>query len=507
MKQIYYLGVILYIVLSVNLFAAGVSAELSQQEVVAGNPAQLLIRAEGDRVNFPPIKEIDGVRVEGRSQSQHTSMQIINGKSSVTHTTNLILTFTPTRDMQIPSFDVEIDGKHYQTQPLVLKVVKVDTPQRLTKGAFSLMMKANPKHVVVGEPLVVKVYFSLRNDIQLSDNPQYNRPEFKGFLVKEVGEQKHYVKGDHQITELRYVLIPEKEGHFTIGPATAKIGVPDTSKRDIFGRFFGTIWKPIASNRVDIEVDPLPQASDLVGSFYVESQLDKQETKANKPVNLTITISGNGSLEDFDLSDYEIDGVTVYGDDAQVSSKIMGSKLQSRYVKKFVFISDHDFTIPERTITAYDPKSKQLKQLTIPSYEVHVTQSKQQPALTVSNEKKSGSVQTDITLPSDTQHPRSESVVKKDKDSTLDRSMVWAVALLEFIAGMVTMFLLSKLTRRERKQHFRTSDALKILYAHMSEDPEVEAMVRKLYAKQKGDKSVIIDKKALKALVEKYRMP
>jgi hypothetical protein len=38
----------------------------------------------------------------------------------------------------------------------------------------------------------------------------------------------------------------------------------------------------------------------------------------------------------------------------------------------------------------------------------------------------------------------------------------------------------------------------------MSEDPEVEAMVRKLYAKKNGDKSVIIDKKELRALVEKY---
>jgi len=39
----------------------------------------------------------------------------------------------------------------------------------------------------------------------------------------------------------------------------------------------------------------------------------------------------------------------------------------------------------------------------------------------------------------------------------------------------------------------------------MSEDVEAEAMVRKLYAKKNGDKSVIIDKKVLKALVEKYK--
>jgi hypothetical protein len=55
------------------------------------------------------------------------------------------------------------------------------------------------------------------------------------------------------------------------------------------------------------------------------------------------------------------------------------------------------------------------------------------------------------------------------------------------------------------KSPFKESEALKILYAHMSEDVEAEAMVRKLYAKKNGDKSVIIDKKVLKALVEKYK--
>ena len=55
------------------------------------------------------------------------------------------------------------------------------------------------------------------------------------------------------------------------------------------------------------------------------------------------------------------------------------------------------------------------------------------------------------------------------------------------------------------KQHtFRESEALKILYGHISEDPEAEAMVHKLYARKNGDKSVEIDKKRLKTLVERY---
>ena len=164
------------------VYADSVEAVLSQKEVVEGNTAQLRIIAEGDRAQFPNITQIDGVPVLGRSQTQHTSMQVINGNSSITHTTDLILTFVPTKSMQIPSYSVTIDGKVYHTKPLTLKVVKSTAPKGVESGAYSLKMSANKTDVIVGEPLVVTVYFALRNNIRLSDNPQYQRPEFKGFF-------------------------------------------------------------------------------------------------------------------------------------------------------------------------------------------------------------------------------------------------------------------------------------------------------------------------------------
>ncbi len=484
------------------VYADSVEAVLSQKEVVEGNTAQLRIIAEGDRAQFPNITQIDGVPVLGRSQTQHTSMQVINGNSSITHTTDLILTFVPTKSMQIPSYSVTIDGKVYHTKPLTLKVVKSTAPKSLESGAYSLKMSANKTHVIVGEPLVVTVYFALRNNIRLSDNPQYQRPEFKGFLVKEINDPKRYMKGDHQITELRYVLIPEKPGNYHITPATAKIGLADTSRRDIFGRFFGTIWKPIVSNALDIKVDPAPQDADLIGHFYVDSTLDKNVTKANKPVNLTITIEGDGSLEDYEMPNYEIDGVTVYSDDAKVTTEVIGDKIKSTYIKKFVFIADSDFTIPEQTLKAYDPQSKSSKTLTIPGYSVHVEASKHTAASVssnVSSNNESGTVHSNITPPK-ADNPQEAPAVS---GASLQSS--WWMLVLAFGAGMASMYLGLKLRFKRASRPFNESEALKILYGHMSEDPEVEAMVRKLYAKKRGDKRVKIDKKELKEMVARFR--
>ena len=76
-----------------------------------------------------------------------------------------------------------------------------------------------------------------------------------------------------------------------------------------------------------------------------------------------------------------------------------------------------------------------------------------------------------------------------------------------FALGMLFMSVIRWLPRiiTRTASPYNESEALKILYAHMSEDPEIEEMVRKLYAHKNGDKSVQIDKKVLKEMVKRVK--
>ncbi|MEA3434577.1 MAG: BatD family protein [Campylobacterota bacterium] len=495
------IGKIIFVLVSTFqlLWAAGVEATLANTEVVQGNMAQLRIVATGDRAAFPNITEIGGSQVLGRHQGQSNSFTYINGKSESKHTTVLTLTFAPQQDMTIPSYSVNIDGTVYKTEPIKLKVTKSSAPQVANSNKFSLLMRTEKKSAMVGEPFIVTVFFSLQNGVRLSENPQYNKPEFKGFFVKEVEQEKAYREGNRQVTELKYILIPQSEGNFTLEPATAKIGIADTSRRDMFGRFFGTVWTPIASNTINIDVKKKPEDTDLIGNFTIENTIDKQSIKANKPVNLTVKIEGEGSLEDLEFPNYEIDGVTVYSDDATIESNLVGDKLHSTLTKSFAFISDHDFSIPARSISVYDTKKAKVNNLEIPAYKIKVEASK--IAVPVSNTLDKGVVQTDLKQVDTPQHSAAKKEVKI-------KSVAWWMLAVAFVLGILFMYLLRYLPTakwKSNKSPFKESEALKILYAHMSEDAEAEVMVRKLYAKKNGDKSVIIDKKVLKALVEKYK--
>jgi len=212
-----------------------------------------------------------------------------------------------------------------------------------------------------------------------------------------------------------------------------------------------------------------------------------------------VKIEGEGSLEDLEFPNYEIDGVTVYSDDAKVESNLVGDKLHSTLTKSFAFISDHDFSIPVRNFSVYDTKKGKVNNLEIPAYKIKVEAGK--IAAPVPSTAAKGAVQTNLKQEDTPQN----SVSKKEAES---KNVALWMLVVAFVLGILFMYLLRYLPTgkwKRDKNPFKESEALKILYAHMSEDRDAEEMVRKLYAKKNGDKSVIIDKKVLKTLVEKYK--
>ena len=481
------------------VWADGVEAVVSNTEVVSGNPVQLQIKATGDDAQFPDIQMIDGHSVIGTNSGSSSSYSYVNGKMKSLHTTTKTYTFIPSQNVSIPSYEVQIDGKSYQTQPIEIKIVKSTAPVGQSNDMFSLQMRANKTKVMLGESLMVTVYFSLKNGVRLSQDIQYTAPSFPGFVVTEGGDQNAYIKGNYQVQEVRYILTAQEEGNFTVTPANAKVGVADRSRRDIFGMTFGTKWRQMASNSLQIEVLPQVQESDLVGDFTVDTIIDAQKVKANKPVNLTVKIEGKGNLESFEFPKYEIDGVTVYSDEAKVETKVVNGEIYSSYSKSFAFISEEDFTIPERNFSMVTLQDHQMKTLKVNAYEVSIKKEKSAISSTESTQT-DGIVQTKIAQVSQTKD------VTAEKQAEV-KNMAWWMLAAAFGLGALSMIVLQRLPRLKSRSAnpYKESEALKILYAHMSEDAKVEEMVRKLYARKNGDKSIEIDKKVLKEMVERFR--
>lgn len=500
MKMLNLGKVLLAITLSLHsLWADDVQATVSNTEVVSGNAVELRIRAVGDDVVFPDIQTIDGHSVLGTHSGSSSSYSYVNGEMKSQHSTTKTFTFVPTQNMTIPSYEIQIDAKGYKTKPIEIKMLKSNEPAGQNDALFSLQMQANKTKVMVGESFMVTVYFSLQNGVTLSQQGiQYTAPTFPGFAVTSAGEQRPYIKGNYQVQEVRYILTAQSEGNYTLSPAGANVGLPDRGRRDIFGMTSGTSWKQIASNSLNIDVLPQIKESDLVGDFKVETTVDTQEVKENKPVNLSVKIEGKGNLENFEFPKYEIDGVTVYGDEAKIETSVVDGELYSTYSKSFAFISEEDFTIPARRFSMLTPKEHELKELHVPSYDIGIKKSSKTQASTQMPQTH-GIVQSKMEQPVQAK----EVIVEKEVEV---KSVSWWMLAAAFGLGALFVLLLKWLPNPKRitPRSYSEDEALKSLYGHMSEDSKIEEMVRKLYAKKNGDKSVKIDKKALKEMLERF---
>jgi len=470
----------------------GVEATVNTQEVVKGNPIQLRIKATGGSAAFPNIAEIDGISVTDRGSSKQSSMRITNdGMESETITTKTYL-FSPKEDMIIPSFGVNISGTTYKTKPIPIKVVQSRAPQVQDNAKFSFVLKSDKKNLYVGESFVVTLYISVSDQLRGTQIGNFLAPSSSDFFLQELDGQKEYQKENYMVIEKRYIATSKKEGNFTIEAASAKLGQPDRSRQDIFGRY-AMRWMPITSNTLDIAVKVQTKDADLIGDFKINAKVNAQNVKANKPVNLSVHIEGKGSLEDFEFPKYEIDGVTVYSDEAKVETKVVDGALQSTYSKSFAFISEEDFTIPAQNFSVLIPKDNQIKALHVKSYDIKIERSGS-VAAEISPIAQNGVIQTNITQLKQTTEGTKPVEVK---------SVAWWMFAFSFALGALFMYMLRWLPKL-KSSPYKESEALKILYAHMSEDDKIEQMVRRLYARKKGDKSVEIDKKMLKEMLERF---
>lgn len=485
------------LLLSLNFLVAGsITATVNTTKVVAGKSLMLTIAVTGeDSSEIPDIPEIDGQKVFNIQRHPNFNVVHVDGKNRMEKTELLVLELRPKSDMIIPSFTANVDGKLEKTEPIKITLVKAETGLKGKTKDFSLDMKIEKNKFYLGESIIVTIYFKQRTNLNLL-KVEYTPPKFKDFFSKQIGKGKTYHKEEFTIQELNYLLIAKKSGKLTLESASVKIA--ERSRQLQKGGWSLDVpkWTELSSSPLSFEVMKTSKDYDLIGKYSLSDKIDQLKVEANKPVNLSISLVGNGSLDDYAGINFDIPSVTIYGDDAKIKSKLIKKKLESDYQKSFVFISDHDFTIPSKEISVFDPATGKINLLKTKEYHIEVEANGK--AINKSN------VQTQTSI--------------KITKSSMNTRGLWyqklpslLVLLLAFLLGSFVTLLLKYISDFglpkwfKKRKSFNGEDALKILYPKIGESKAVEDMVRKLYAIKCGDKNVEIDKKRLKFLVEHYK--
>jgi hypothetical protein len=346
-----------------------------------GDSVEFSISASGKDIKIPQIDTIEGFVVQSLGTSTQTN--IINGARTDKYIKNYA--FKPTKDITIPAFKIEINGKIETTKPFEIKMQKVE---KTVSNEYDLTLSIDKKEVFVGEPIHLVLLFKYKKDLNIV-GLEFEKPNFENFWTKELKANENLPQDtEFNYQKLEYLLFAQKSGTLSISP----LKIESVTAQDRYSSSFfvtsPTQRTKIYSNPLQIDVKPLPKDINLVGDFSIEATIDKDSIKQGEAVSYKVTIEGRGNIDDIKEIKLDLKDATVYENPSKIKEDIKEKLYGGTYTKAFSIVPTKSFTIPEISLEFFDKETQKVKTVKTKSFDIAVEMQKvQETKLEVSKEK------------------------------------------------------------------------------------------------------------------------
>lgn len=457
---------------------------------------------EDDRVSDFVAPRLDGFDVmAGPVSSTSMSFQSINGKSTTVRTQSYTYTVTVDKEgkVTVPEATIKIGKETFNSGAKVIEVLKeapasdggnTSAPAAASVGNDIFMrLTVNKTDVVVGEPLVVTLKLYVQSSA-ISGFEDIRFPSFDGFWSQELDapqniqfERENYNGSIYNAALLRrYMLLPQQTGKLGIDPAemVCVLQVRDNQSsgpRSIFDDFFDTyrtVRKRVVSDRLDINVSPLPSGAPAsftggVGSFRLAAGFDSDSVSAHEATSLKVVLSGTGNINLIDApkiqfpSDFETYDVRKTDN---ISAGASGSTGTVTFEYPFIPRVSGDFDIQPVEITYYDVASGAYRTLSSGPLHLKVGAGNATDATVIPSGVNKQSVKS---LGSDIRFiATSPAGLRPAGRLMVDTPLIYVIPLLIIVATAVIWILLGRnIARRSDIVGTRNRKALKVAKARL----------------------------------------
>jgi hypothetical protein len=367
----------------------------------------------------PPLSDLEDFKVVQTSRS--TEFRFVNGVSS--HYTNFVYYLMPlkTGTLTIPPAIYKYKGKHFETEPFKVEVVKGSVaprspqpPRRRFPSIFDdeddffrspfrrtqpqeidvkLKAEVSKQKAVKGEPITYRILLFTRNRIQ-SVNMVSNQ-SFPGFwqewfpVSSSIDGENRNVDGKiYQVFEIRKaVLFPTQTGSVTIPSLKFEMALVV----DAFSLFSDARRIVRSTTEITIQVSDLPQeALGLpVGDFTFNIKADKKEVDINDILTLRLNIRARkGNIKTLEIPEFiSTDYYKIYPSKISRDTNFNQNSL-SGVVKAEVPVSFKKvglISFPALEFKYFNPDASIIVTLKSSPFSIHVkgVKEKQETALTI----------------------------------------------------------------------------------------------------------------------------
>ncbi len=382
MKKLLYFGILM---ISANLSLAEVSAWVDNNPVVVGEMFRLHIEAKNvDDPQEPDLSEIRGLQVLNRSVQNQTSIV----GTSITRTVNwtYVMLAPSSGNYRIPALQVGSE----KTIPIALKAE--ESSQSPNNQIVRLEVDVSPNEVYPQQQVLVRVRI-IRTGAQL-ENESLTPFELAGTQIEKVNQRsfRKVKNGKRQlITEISYVLLPEKSGTILL-PQLSYQGneIRGANSQGNFGNFgnFGNIFQQrgrrIFSNSEaqTIQVKALPVA--FKGWWLPAAKLELEEQwlpnppefRVGEPITRTLTVNAYGVFGNQipELSFELPEKMKAYADQPSIETVKTQEGLKGTRVEKWAIIPGQagKLELPEISVAWWDVQKDEIRTSVFPARIIEV---------------------------------------------------------------------------------------------------------------------------------------
>lgn len=349
-----------------------VSLKLDRKEATVMDSVRVVVSVSGTRKSDydPVINGIDDFEITRGGTSSR--FEIINGRVNSGIEYTFFLHAKKEGSFQIGPAELIVDGKKVRSNTEELRIQKARVND--ARGNLFLTATLSSDKAYIDEQLIYILRLNRRVNVS---NISLELPESGQFILKQLEEPAEYqtvINGQtYHVLEIRYSLIPSREGNFIIQPSRMHMTVFESNRRSRMRSFFDdpifSSGQPrtVASESLGLTILPLPEAgrppgfTGLVGDFEIDAALEPSSIKAGESATLTVHLSGRGNVNSIpDLKCPDLEYAKVYADQPVLEVDTDTNGLKGSKTMKWAIVGEKegDFQIPSFSVSFFDPKNR-----------------------------------------------------------------------------------------------------------------------------------------------------
>ncbi len=395
-----------------SMAGVSVTLKLDRSEATLTDTIKILVKISGTRStdSRPVLHGLEQFTVTQGGTS--TRVEIINGQVNAGIDYTYLIRPKKTGDFQIGPAEINLGGRVLKSNIATLAVKAPSKRSGTDRGPLFIEAGVSSRDVYVEEQCIytLKLYRRTRvRDLSLS------LPDVEHIVFKQLGEpleyQSTYRGLDYQVLEIRYAILPSREGDYVLGPSRMNMTVLQPNHRSPFDRFFNdplfshpffsfSSGRPVTltTASLGLKVHPLPEQgkpanfSGLVGDFHMESKLEPASIKTGESATLTVQVSGRGNAKRMpDLQIPEMNHTKIYADQPVLTIQQDDKGLGGTKVMKWALVPEKpgQIEIPSLGLSFFDAQKKEYRILTTPSHSLSVLPGEKQTIMASTTTPKS----------------------------------------------------------------------------------------------------------------------